>query len=69
MIIDGFLNRETRDGLSTAEQAYLHDTFKYTGGGLVLTALGLSSICVPSLSLSHLLQRLALCLSLVWLSE
>ncbi|KAF7979441.1 hypothetical protein HWV62_42590 [Athelia sp. TMB] len=34
------LNRETReDGLSAAEQSYLHDSFKYTGGGLVLTAL------------------------------
>lgn len=33
VVIDGFLNRETRDGLSTAEQAYLHETFKYTGGG------------------------------------
>lgn len=40
VVIDGFLNRETRDGLSTGEQALLHDTFKYTGGGLVLTALG-----------------------------
>lgn len=35
-----FLNRETReDGLSAAEQSYLHDSFKYTGGGLVLTAI------------------------------
>jgi len=34
------LNRETReDGLSAAEQSYLHDSFKYTGGGLVLTAI------------------------------
>lgn len=38
--MNGFFNRETRDGLSPAEQSYLHDTFKYTGGGLVLTALG-----------------------------
>ena len=34
------LTRETReDGLSAAEQSYLHDSFKYTGGGLVLTAI------------------------------
>ncbi|KAF9024124.1 hypothetical protein BDZ89DRAFT_955017, partial [Hymenopellis radicata] len=38
-LIDGFLNRETREGLSAAEQSLLHDAFKYTGGGLVLTAL------------------------------
>ncbi|KAF5366927.1 hypothetical protein D9757_010829 [Collybiopsis confluens] len=44
VVIDGFLNRETRDGLSTAEQAYLHDTFKYTGGGLVLTAIAARSM-------------------------
>lgn len=40
VVVNGFFNRETRDGLSPAEQSYLHDTFKYTGGGLVLTALG-----------------------------
>jgi len=34
-----FLNRDTRDDLSVAERSYLHDSFKYTGGGLVLTAL------------------------------
>ncbi|KAF9270725.1 hypothetical protein L218DRAFT_849083 [Marasmius fiardii PR-910] len=39
VVIEGMLNRETRDGLSTAEQSLLHDSFKYTGGGLVLTAL------------------------------
>ncbi|KAF8831993.1 Bax inhibitor family protein [Lentinula edodes] len=44
VVIDGFLNRETRDGLSTGEQALLHDTFKYTGGGLVLTALAARSM-------------------------
>jgi hypothetical protein len=38
-LIEGFLNRETRDGLSAAEQSYLHESFKYTGGGLALTAL------------------------------
>jgi growth hormone-inducible transmembrane protein len=44
VVIDGFLNRQTRDGLSTTEQAVLHDTFKYTGGGLVLTAIAARSI-------------------------
>ncbi|THV01437.1 hypothetical protein K435DRAFT_718081 [Dendrothele bispora CBS 962.96] len=39
VFIEGMLNRETRDQLSPAEQSLLHDTFKYTGGGLVLTAL------------------------------
>ncbi|KAK1229778.1 hypothetical protein PQX77_001688 [Marasmius sp. AFHP31] len=39
VVIEGFLNRETRDGLSVSEQSLLHDSFKYTGGGLVLTAL------------------------------
>jgi hypothetical protein len=38
-VIEGFLNRETRDGLSAVEQSYLHESFKYTGGGLALTAL------------------------------
>ncbi|KAI0031263.1 inhibitor of apoptosis-promoting Bax1-domain-containing protein [Vararia minispora EC-137] len=33
------LNRETREGLSPGEQSYLNSTFKYTGGGLVLTAI------------------------------
>ncbi|KAI0319050.1 inhibitor of apoptosis-promoting Bax1-domain-containing protein [Amylostereum chailletii] len=37
--VQTFLNRETRDSLSAYEQSYLHDSFKYTGGGLVLTAL------------------------------
>ncbi|KZV76396.1 hypothetical protein PENSPDRAFT_569917 [Peniophora sp. CONT] len=35
-----FLNRETRDALSPAEQSYLHSTFAYTAGGLALTAAG-----------------------------
>jgi hypothetical protein len=39
ILAEAFLNRETRDGLSTSEQEYLHSSFKYTGGGLVLTAL------------------------------
>ncbi|EIN13837.1 hypothetical protein PUNSTDRAFT_57909 [Punctularia strigosozonata HHB-11173 SS5] len=37
--INWFLNRETHDGLSLAEQSYLHESFMYTGGGLGLTAL------------------------------
>jgi len=37
-LVDAFLNRETRDELSPSEQSYLHDSFKYTGSGLVLTA-------------------------------
>ncbi|TFK41944.1 inhibitor of apoptosis-promoting Bax1-domain-containing protein [Crucibulum laeve] len=39
VVVQAVLNRETRDSLSVAEKAYLHDSFKYTGGGLVLTAL------------------------------
>lgn len=34
-----FLNRETRDGLTAAEQSYLHQSFQYTGGGLAITAI------------------------------
>lgn len=37
--IEAVLNRETRDGLSAAEQSYLHSSFMYTGGGLTLTAI------------------------------
>jgi hypothetical protein len=37
--VNAFLNRDTRDNLSAAEQSYLHDSFTYTGGGLILTAL------------------------------
>ncbi|KAK4047276.1 carnitine O-acetyltransferase yat1 [Microbotryomycetes sp. JL221] len=33
------LNRETRDSLSPYEASYLNDTFKWTGGGLLITAL------------------------------
>lgn len=39
VIIEAFLNRETRDSLSTSEQSYLHEAFQYTGGGLAITAL------------------------------
>ena len=35
---DAFLNRDTRDSLSPSERSYLNDSFKYTGGGLALTA-------------------------------
>ncbi|KAI0066394.1 hypothetical protein BV25DRAFT_1970940 [Artomyces pyxidatus] len=42
--VEAFLNRDTRDSLSPAEQSYLHDSFKYTGGGLVLTALAARSM-------------------------
>jgi len=37
--VNAFFNRETRDDLTAAEQSYLHDSFKYTGGGLALTAV------------------------------
>ncbi|KAF8528108.1 Bax inhibitor family protein [Hysterangium stoloniferum] len=39
-----FLNRETREGLSSYEKDFLHEAFQYTGGGLVLTALGARSL-------------------------
>ncbi|KDQ63156.1 hypothetical protein JAAARDRAFT_120281 [Jaapia argillacea MUCL 33604] len=42
--VNAFFNRETRDSLSASEQSYLHDSFKYTGGGLVLTALAARSL-------------------------
>lgn len=34
------LNRETREALAPFERDYLNKAFQYTGGGLVLTALG-----------------------------
>ncbi|KAH6916629.1 bax inhibitor family protein [Coprinopsis sp. MPI-PUGE-AT-0042] len=37
--VNAVFNRDTREGLSAGEQEYLHSTFKYTGGGLALTAL------------------------------
>lgn len=43
-VVDMFFNRETRDSLSPHEQDYLHSAFKYTGGGLVLTALAARSL-------------------------
>ncbi|KAK4705151.1 growth hormone-inducible transmembrane protein, partial [Phenoliferia sp. Uapishka_3] len=33
------LNRETRDALSVAESSYLNETFRWTGGGLLITAI------------------------------
>jgi hypothetical protein len=42
--VEAFLNRDTRDSLTVAERSYLHDSFKYTGGGLVLTALAARSM-------------------------
>lgn len=47
--VEAFLNRDTRDSLSAAEQSYLHDSFKYTGGGLVLTALAARSMFAAGL--------------------
>lgn len=42
--VNVFLNRETRDSLTPAERSYLNDSFKYTGGGLALTALAARSM-------------------------
>ena len=42
--MNGFLNRETREALSPAERSYLHESFQYTGGGLILTALAARSL-------------------------
>ncbi|KAF8591927.1 hypothetical protein K439DRAFT_1325355 [Ramaria rubella] len=39
IVIQIFLNRDTRDGLSLFEKDYLHEAFQYTGGGLALTAI------------------------------
>jgi FtsH-binding integral membrane protein len=41
--VNWIFNRETRESLSPTEQTYLHRTFQYTGGGLVLTALAARS--------------------------
>ncbi|KAH9486370.1 Growth hormone-inducible transmembrane protein [Psilocybe cubensis] len=37
--VEAIFNRDTRDPLTVAERSLLNDSFKYTGGGLVLTAL------------------------------
>ncbi|KAJ3575236.1 hypothetical protein NP233_g1240 [Leucocoprinus birnbaumii] len=39
VILEGTLNRDTREPLSLAERTYLNDSFKYTAGGLAITAL------------------------------
>jgi len=39
VVAQGLLNRDTRDALTPEEKSYLNDSFKYTGGGLALTAL------------------------------
>lgn len=44
VVVDGFLNRQTRDPLSATEKSLLNDTFKYTGTGLLLTALAARSM-------------------------
>ena len=44
MVLDTAFNRETRDGLSPGERSLLNDSFKYTGGGLALTALAARSL-------------------------
>lgn len=44
VVVNGFFNRDTRDALSEVERSYLNDSFKYTGGGLVLTALAARSM-------------------------
>ncbi|KAF8129417.1 inhibitor of apoptosis-promoting Bax1-domain-containing protein [Mycena galopus ATCC 62051] len=38
VILDGALNRETREGLSQAERSLLNSSFAYTGAGLAITA-------------------------------
>jgi hypothetical protein len=46
-----FLNRETREGgIPPVEQAYLHDTFKYVGAGLGITALAARGLHVSGWS-------------------
>lgn len=44
VVLDTAFNRETRDDLSPAERSLLNDSFKYTGGGLALTALAARSL-------------------------
>ncbi|KAK2461514.1 hypothetical protein APHAL10511_005977 [Amanita phalloides] len=44
LLTDALLNRETRDPLSVAEKSLLNDTFKYTGAGLLMTALAARSM-------------------------
>ena len=44
MVLDTAFNRETRDTLSPGERSLLNDSFKYTGGGLALTAVAARSL-------------------------
>jgi hypothetical protein len=39
VVLEGTLNRDTRESLSPVERSYLNDSFKYTAGGLLATAL------------------------------
>ena len=48
---DAVLNRETREALSPVEKSYLNDSFKYTGGGLALTALAARAMFKNGLAL------------------
>ncbi|KAJ7757527.1 Bax inhibitor family protein [Mycena metata] len=38
VVLEGALNRETREGLSAAERSLLNSSFAYTGAGLAITA-------------------------------
>ncbi|KAF8167472.1 inhibitor of apoptosis-promoting Bax1-domain-containing protein, partial [Crassisporium funariophilum] len=44
VVLDAVFNRDTRDPLTHAEKSLLNESFKYTGGGLVLTALAARSL-------------------------
>jgi len=39
VVLEGTLNRDTRTPLDPAERTYLNESFKYTAGGLLFTAL------------------------------
>lgn len=39
VVLEGTLNRDTREPLSAGERSYLNDSFKYTAGGLLVTAV------------------------------
>ncbi|KAF9444598.1 hypothetical protein P691DRAFT_807134 [Macrolepiota fuliginosa MF-IS2] len=39
VVLEAIFNRDTRAPLSLAERTYLNDSFKYTAGGLLVTAL------------------------------
>jgi growth hormone-inducible transmembrane protein len=46
-----FFNRETREGgIPAMEQEYLHDTFKYVGAGVGITALAARGLHVAGWS-------------------